>query len=280
MKIYLLTRPLILATMAFVAVPRGAAAQQPSPDALITVEVATVGIGLVTRMPVVILHDPVSDKTMPVWIGTAEAEAIARALFKVKSPRPMTHDLLADLVKAMDGTLEEVVITDSKDGVYFGHLHIRNKEKKLVDVDTRPSDGVALALRTGAPIRVARKLLETAPEVAVQPDPDSPDFARALGLTVVSATDKLRQTFKLPSRDGVIVTESLDEAAEAGIQAGDLIVEVNGKAPKTAQVFWEEVRKAHTAGTIQMKYWRDGKEKEVRVRVRRPGGEPTPAVPA
>src|SRR5262249_48904636 len=93
--------------------------QQKGPEDLIPVEVATVGIGLVSRVPVVILHDPVSDKTMPVWIGTSEAEAIARSLFKIKSPRPMTHDLLADLIRAMDGNLEEVLVNDSKDGVYY-----------------------------------------------------------------------------------------------------------------------------------------------------------------
>src|SRR5687767_10165635 len=88
-----------------------APAQNRPADDLIKVEVATVGIGLVSRNPVVVLHDPVSEKTMPVWVGAAEAQAIARSLFGVKSPRPMTHDLLADVVVALGGKVEEVVVT-------------------------------------------------------------------------------------------------------------------------------------------------------------------------
>src|SRR5215472_9608726 len=96
------------------------AAQRETSDRMVTVEVANVGVGLVTRSPVVILHDPISDKTMPVWVGTAEAEAIARALFGIKAPRPMTHDLLADMIRALDATVEEVRVVDEKDGVYYG----------------------------------------------------------------------------------------------------------------------------------------------------------------
>src|SRR5256885_2244732 len=84
-------------------------------------------------------------------------------------------------------------------------------------------------VRTGAPIRVKRDLLESAPEVTVRADSESPDFARALGLTVVSPTVETRKLFALPNRDGVVVVESQDEADAAGLRRGDLIVEVNGK---------------------------------------------------
>ena len=261
--------------------PAGSAdAQSRAPDDLITVEVATVGIGLVSRVPVVILHDPVSDKTMPVWIGSSEADAIARSLFGVKSPRPMTHDLLAEMIKAMQGRVAEVLINDSKGGVYYGRIHILTREKKIVDVDSRPSDAVALALRTGAPIRVKHDLLASAPEVTVRADSETPDFARALGLTVVSPTPETRKLFSLPNRDGVVVVESLDEADEAGLRRGDLIIEVNGKTMKTAQAFWDAVRAGRASGPVRIKYWRGGKETEVRVAPRRPKGEQAPAVPA
>jgi bifunctional DNase/RNase len=228
----------------------------------------------------VILHDPVSDQTMPVWVGTAEGEAIARSLFGVKSPRPMTHDLLADMVKAMEATVEEVLVNDSRDGVYYGRVHIRTRQEALVDIDSRPSDAVALALRTGAPIRVTRRLLDEAPEIQIAPDGKSPDFSRALGLTVVSASDEIRKMFELPKRDGVVVVESRDEAAQAGVRRGDLILEVNGKKPKDAQAFWEAVRSARIGETVELRYWRDGKEHTVRVTRQRPQPVPSPAVPA
>jgi bifunctional DNase/RNase len=261
------------------AVSTPASAQSAARDSLITVEVATVGVGLITRAPVVILHDPVSDKTMPVWVGTAEAEAIARALFGIKPARPMTHDLLADMIKSLDASVEEVVVTDSRDGVYYGRVHLRTKEKELVDVDSRPSDGVALALRTGAPIRVSKRLLEEAEQVTVMPDENNLDFARALGLTVVSPTDEVRRLFKLPKRDGVIVVEANGEAAEAGIKRGDLIFEANGRTPKTAQEFWEAVRTTRS-GSTSLRYWRDGKENEIKVGPRRRESRPGAPVPA
>jgi bifunctional DNase/RNase len=263
-----------------VAYPASLLPGQTRPTAdLIKVEVATVGIGLVSRNPVVVLHDPVSEKTMPVWVGPAEAQAIARSLFGVKSTRPMTHDLLADVITALGGKVEEFIVNDSRDGVYYGRLHVRARDKSLADIDTRPSDAVALALRTGAPIRVKRQLLEEAPEIQVMPDDETPDFARALGLTVMSPNADVRKLFGLPARDGVVVAEAVGEAGEAGLKRGDLIVEVNGKTPKDAQAFWDAVRAGRAGGPLRLRFWRDGKETDVQVRPSQPGGEGRP-VPA
>lgn len=278
-------RSALLASLAALTISPAAFGQTASRDGLVTVEVANVGVGVISRVPVVILHDPVSDKTLPVWVGTAEAEAIARALFGIKAPRPMTHDLLADLIRALKATVEEVRVTDSKDNVYYAQVRLRTGDK-IMDVDSRPSDGVALALRTGAPIRVSQRLLDEAPHVEVQSDEHSPDIARAIGLTVVSSSDDLRKVFKLPSRDGVVVVEADGEAAEAGLQRGDLILQVNGRAPKTAQSFWEMVRGTPAGKSVLLRYWRGTKEKggregTVQVTPRRVEGRPIgPAVPA
>src|SRR5581483_4840824 len=117
------------------------------------------------------------------------------------------------MIRAMDGKVAEVLINDSRGGVYYGRIHVLTRQKQMVDVDSRPSDAVALALRTGAPIRVKREILEAAPEVTVRPDSETPDFARALGLTVVSLTPEIRKSFSLPNRAGVVVVEALEEAA-------------------------------------------------------------------
>src|SRR5712692_7234112 len=123
----------------------------PAKD-LVTVEVETVGVGLTTGAPVVILHDPATDKTLPVWVGRAEAEAIARSLFGIKTPRPMTHDLLTDIIRTLDASVQEVRVTELRGETYYGAVRLQAKgEKKIVEVDSRPSDAVALALRTGAP---------------------------------------------------------------------------------------------------------------------------------
>jgi hypothetical protein len=176
--------------------------------------------------------------------------------------------------------VEEVLVTEMKNGVYYGRVHLRTKQQELVDIDSRPSDGLALALRTGAKIRVSKRLLEEAEEVTVMGSDDSPDFARALGLTVVSPNDDIRKLFKLPRRDGVIVVEANGEAADAGIRRGDLIIDANGRTPKTAQEFWDAVR-ASRSGTTSLRYWRDGKESQIKVTPKRREGRPgNPAVPA
>ena len=270
----------LLVCIAAATVASAALGQKEPRDSFVTVEVSTVGIGVITRMPVVVLHDPVSDKTMPVWVGAPEAEAIARALFGIKPPRPMTHDLLADMIRALDAKVEDVRVIDMKEGVYYGQVRLRTRQKVL-EVDSRPSDAIALALRLDAPIRVAKHLLDEAPHIAVESDEHSPDIARALGLTVVSATGETRDAFKLPARDGVVVVDAGGEAAAAGLQRGDLIFEVNGRTPKTAQSFWEMIHVAPLAKPIAVRYWRGGKEAEVQITPRRKEGKPVgPAVPA
>jgi bifunctional DNase/RNase len=266
---------IVAATMASPAL-----GQKAPRDSFVTVEVSTVGVGVISRMPVVILHDPASDKTMPVWVGAAEAEAIARALFGIKPPRPMTHDLLADMIRALDARVEDVRLVDAKDGVYYGQVRLRTRQKVL-EVDSRPSDAIALAMRVDAPIRVALRLLDDAPHVAVESDEHSPDIARTLGLTVVSSTTETRDAFKLPARDGVVVVDAGGEAADAGLRRGDLIFEVNGRALKTAQSFWEMIHVAPSVKPVVMRYWRGGKEAEVQITPRRKEGKPVgPAVPA
>jgi hypothetical protein len=183
------------------------------------------------------------------------------------------------MVKSLDASVEEVIVTEIKNGVYYGRVHLRTRQKELVDVDSRPSDGLALALRTKAPIRVNRRLLEEAEEVTVMGSDNTPDFARALGLTVVSLNDGVRKLFKLPKRDGVVVVEASGEAADAGIRRGDLILDANGRTPRTAQEFWDAVR-ATRSGPTSLRYWRDGKEKEIKVAPRRREGRPGGPVPA
>jgi uncharacterized protein len=149
-------------------VPAGEALQ-PDP-AFTTVEVAGVAVDPRTQSPVVLLREPASERAVPIWIGVAEAEAIARSLHGVEMPRPMTHDLLASTIRGLGGEVEEVLIREQRDGTYYGLIRLRNGRRGApIEIDSRPSDGVALALRTGAPIRVARSLLLDSLEDAAPP---------------------------------------------------------------------------------------------------------------
>jgi len=107
-----------------------------------------------TRAPVVLLRELDGEHVLPIWIGPAEANAIALKLGDVEPPRPMTHDLLQQVVEGAGYILQRVIISDLKDHTYFAEL-ILEGEGTVVKVDARPSDSIALALRTESPIYVS-----------------------------------------------------------------------------------------------------------------------------
>ena len=114
-----------------------------------------------TNMPIVVLKDVGSDTVMPIWVGIFEANAIAIEIEKVSAPRPMTHDLTRNLMRYMDSQLERVVITELRDDTFFAVLWVRH-DGELMTVDARPSDAIALALRSDCPIYVSEQVMQTA----------------------------------------------------------------------------------------------------------------------
>ena len=114
-----------------------------------------------TNMPVVVLKDVASDTVMPIWVGIFEANAIAVEIEKMSAPRPMTHDLLRDLIGHLNAHLERIVITEIKDETFHAVLWLRQGEEP-VTIDARPSDAIALALRADCPIFVSESVLQTA----------------------------------------------------------------------------------------------------------------------
>jgi len=109
--------------------------------------------------PVVLLIDEEELKALPIWVGPFEAHAIALALQGVSLERPLTHDLLKSICDRLEARLSMVVINDIKDGTYFAELHMWRNDRELV-IDSRPSDAIALALRTGTPIYLTEKVAE------------------------------------------------------------------------------------------------------------------------
>lgn len=114
-----------------------------------------------TNMPIVVLKDVASDTVMPIWVGIFEANAIAIEIEKVAAPRPMTHDLIRNLIRHMNAELHHVVITELKDDTFFAQLWLQQEGEQVV-IDARPSDAIALALRADCPIFVSEQVLQTA----------------------------------------------------------------------------------------------------------------------
>lgn len=107
--------------------------------------------------PVVLLVDEEETKALPIWIGPFEAHAIAIALQEVKLNRPLTHDLLKGICERLEAKLFMILINDIKDGTYYAEIHVWHNNKELV-FDSRPSDAIALALRTATPIYISKKV--------------------------------------------------------------------------------------------------------------------------
>ena len=125
---------------------------------MIEVRVAHLGLDRTTNTPVVILQEREGERVLPIWIGPAEASAIAMELAGVKFARPLTHDLLKQLIVGLGAELRKVIITQVKDNTYYAELHIYRGDT-VIQIDARPSDSIALALRLKAPIFTSDGLL-------------------------------------------------------------------------------------------------------------------------
>lgn len=130
-----------------------------------------------TNAPIVILKDSASDTCLPIWIGLAEATAIASALKKVEVQRPMTHDLLTDIIEQLGGRVIKVVVTSLRESTFLANIEIASGDALHI-IDARPSDAIALAVRTSCPIVVAAQVLEQAQVtlVAVNPTGNEEDI--------------------------------------------------------------------------------------------------------
>ena len=118
----------------------------------------------ITNTPIVILKDKDGDRVLPIWVGVFEANAIALQIENVSTPRPMTHDLLRNIITDLDGRVDRIVVSDLKDNTFFALIHLTVKGEGIA-VDARPSDAIALALRTRAPILVEETVIDNAKTV-------------------------------------------------------------------------------------------------------------------
>ena len=136
------------------------------------VTVARLAVDRTTNTPVVFLREAVGDRGVAIWIGGAEAAAIALALQAEQPPRPLTVDLLAAVISATEGELRRVAITAMRGGTFYAELELISADGHVQHVDARPSDAIGLALRTGAEIVAASSLLTT--EGGANPAPPEP----------------------------------------------------------------------------------------------------------
>jgi uncharacterized protein len=131
---------------------------------LIEMSIQGLMVDPITNMPIVILKDKDGDRKLPIWVGIFEANAIALQIENIPTPRPMTHDLLRNVIKDLDGRVERVVVSDLKENTFYAIIYLTVRGESVA-VDARPSDAIALALRTRAPILVDESVIENAKNV-------------------------------------------------------------------------------------------------------------------
>lgn len=119
----------------------------------------------VSNSPIVVLKDSDEKFLLPIWVGIFEANAIALQLESVETPRPMTHDLLRTMIEELNARVTEVVISDLRESTFFAQIRMVSGDRRF-DIDARPSDAIALALRVEAPILVAQSVLDQAQTIA------------------------------------------------------------------------------------------------------------------
>jgi bifunctional DNase/RNase len=232
-------------------------------SSLVETKVKTLVVDPATQAPVVILETVTDKKLLPIWIAGPEARAIALALENVKLPRPLTHDLIGNLLQALDTKLKRVVIAELRNDAFIAFLSLESRGKEL-QVDSRPSDAIAIALRVKAPIFASAQVLSGAKSVPVQPTRAEQTQTR-LGIQAQDLTAELASLLDSNQSTGVIVTEVIPAGAamRAGIQRGDIIVKADDRKITSLDELESLVQSAKPRSQLKLDVLRKGKPTNV-----------------
>lgn len=232
------------------------AAEQP---VVFEAKVRGVMIDPTTETPVVILETIADQRRLPIWIDVPEARAIAMELEGVKPPRPLTHDLIQNILKSLDATLQSVTITEVRNNTYFAILSLTAKGQKLM-LDGRPSDAIAIALRAKAPIYASAQVLEST-KAATRPPARAGQSQRKLGIQVQELTEELASLMNLGRPNGILVADVTADstAAKSGLQRGDIIAKINDQVTSSAADLESVLATENTAQQVRLEVIRKGK---------------------
>jgi bifunctional DNase/RNase len=228
------------------------------------VRVRRVAMDPSSHSPVVLLEDPASNAALPIWIGAAEAQAIAVQLAGETPPRPLTHDLVKSMFDRVGVGLRRVLIRDLRDGTYFADV-VLERDGEEVSIDSRPSDAIALAVRFGRPIFVDRQLF--AREAVLQlHDPAAADVVTVGGITVQGLSAELARYFDLPAGRGVVVSD-VGAGGPRALRRGDVVLEIDGEAVRDPTDFRAKLRDG--SGKAALRVQREGDVVDVALERRR-----------
>jgi len=233
--------PFLLIVVAACACARSSVTSSASDSGAgeVRVEVTGVGVDQDSGAHYVLLQDHDGDRGVPILIGDNEAEAIALQMHGLRPPRPLTQDLLRNVIEQTGNHVDRVVITEMRNEVYLAKIVLDGGRHTI---DSRPSDAVALALGTHAPIYVNEKLLTASSQLGMSIARRAvPETQRGLGIAVQELTPALARYFEVPPKSAVLVDEVGPSATQAGMKRGDLLTSIDGRSVAGVADFDREV---------------------------------------
>jgi bifunctional DNase/RNase len=221
--------------------------------------VKTVTLDPESKAPVVILETVGDKRLLPIWIDMPEARAIALELEQIAPPRPLTHDLIRNLLNGLGVKLQRVTITDVRNNTYFALLSLEFRGQAL-EIDSRPSDAIAVALRMKAPIYATTEVLAKAKSLRA-PSSGGEQARQKLGLQTQDLTAELAALLDLSSQQGVLVADVApgSPAANAGLQRGDILTKANDKTVQSTTDLDAVLEAAKAPAQIRLEVLREGK---------------------
>lgn len=226
----------------------------------VEMRVAGVAEDPLTNSPIVVLEDLKGEVAFPIWVGLTEAQAIILELEGIRPPRPLTHDLVKRILEIVNFRVAKITVTDLRGNTFFARVTLE-RGGELSEIDSRPSDAIALALRFKAPIYVNAALFERVNAVHLKQRAAQDMVRRQLGLAVQDLTPPLAEAFELPNAEGVLIAgvRGASPASRQGVKRGDVIVEVNGTKVKNVDELDRLLQKPPAASEFLMVVLR-GKE--------------------
>jgi bifunctional DNase/RNase len=232
------------------------ASQENTP---VEMQVKQVLLDPTTNAPVVILENAQEKKILPIWIGPAEATSIAQELEHVQSPRPNSHDLIRNILTGLGATLNRITINDLRNNTYYATITLKMRNQEL-QIDSRPSDAIAVALRMKAAIFATPQVLTNA-----RPLPPAPgqreSLKESMGIHLQDLTPELASLLDSPVVQGVVVADvdKASPATEAGLSRGDVIVKVNDQSVQKAFQVEAALKSAKKPARVKLEVLRKGK---------------------
>jgi uncharacterized protein len=227
----------------------------------VKVEVVSIGLDQDSGGHYVLLEDQNAERGVPIVIGDNDAQAIALEMHGLRPPRPLTQDLLRSIIEQTGNRVDRVVITDMRDDVYLAKIVLDGGRH---NIDSRPSDAIALALGAHAPIYVKAKLLATNSDlginVAMKP---APKPERGLGIAVQELTPNLARYFDVPPASAVLVDDVDPSATRAGVRRGDLVTSIDGKSVADVADFDHQVATLKRGAPVVLKVRRGTAEQSI-----------------